>query len=423
MHHTARAKAQTSEYRIAVTVMRYFMIMLISVYLCPGCSSPRTGTIPEVEITPMTGFPDEEPGIAQGVSASYTGIYGGYLYVAGGCNFPETPAAEGGAKRYYKGVYVAKTTNSDKLEWQKAGELPEASAYGVSLSTPKGIVCIGGTGNAGPLKSAYIIRYDAKAGTLHVENLPDMPYPVDNMCGTYNSSTNTIYISGGNAGGCPANKLLTLSLDSSDAGWQEYDPFPGEARLQPVCALFRTTDGAEFCIWGGYAPATATDEACLDAGGYTCIFPQKKWNRIPPPTTRQNREQHLSGATSVQINDSTAIFYGGVNSEIFRTALNREKTIADAIQKGDETRLKNLQAEKKQYMEQPPAWYKFNNKMLLYERQTGKWAEIAQSPYLALAGSSVAATGDTIYCVGGEIKPGIRTPRIIRVVIKPRQAR
>lgn len=398
--------------------MRYFMIMLISVFLTPGCSNRCASTITEAEITTMTGFPDEEPGISQGVSASYTGIHNGYLYVAGGCNFPETPAAEGGTKRYYKGVYIAKTTRSDKLEWQKVGELPEASAYGVSLSTPKGIICIGGTGNAGPLKTAYIIRYDTTADTMHVETLPDMPYPMDNMCGTYNHCANTIYISGGNAGGRPANNFLILNLDSLEAGWQEYEPFPGKARLQPVCAFFKTTDDAEFCIWGGYAPATATDDACLNTGGYTYIFSQKKWTHIPSPATRHNEEQQLSGATAVQTNNSTAIFYGGVNSEIFRNALTREKTIADAIQKDDEVRLKNLLAEKKQYMEQPPSWYKFNNKMLHYERPTKKWTEIAESPYLALAGSSVAATGDTIYCIGGEIKPGIRTPRIIRLVIK-----
>ena len=60
-----------------------------------------------ISVQKMTGFPEGEPGFSLGVSACYAGIYQGELLIAGGCNFPETPAAEGGKKKFYQGIYAA----------------------------------------------------------------------------------------------------------------------------------------------------------------------------------------------------------------------------------------------------------------------------------------------------------------------------
>ena len=41
----------------------------------------------------------------QGVSAPFAGFVDSVLIVAGGCNFPDKPAAEGGKKVYYSQIY------------------------------------------------------------------------------------------------------------------------------------------------------------------------------------------------------------------------------------------------------------------------------------------------------------------------------
>ena len=43
-------------------------------------------------------------GGGEGVSAPFAGIIGNHLVVAGGCNFPDLPAAEGGAKKFYSHI-------------------------------------------------------------------------------------------------------------------------------------------------------------------------------------------------------------------------------------------------------------------------------------------------------------------------------
>ena len=42
----------------------------------------------------------------QGVAAPFAGMSGYELIVAGGCNFPEVPAAEGGEKRFYADIFA-----------------------------------------------------------------------------------------------------------------------------------------------------------------------------------------------------------------------------------------------------------------------------------------------------------------------------
>lgn len=48
----------------------------------------------------MQGFPTEDAGFLKGVSALYAGVIDGNLLIAGGCNFPDTPAADGGKKSF-----------------------------------------------------------------------------------------------------------------------------------------------------------------------------------------------------------------------------------------------------------------------------------------------------------------------------------
>ena len=71
---------------------------------------------PKVEV--FAKSPDGENGYEQGVSAAYAGILNDKLILAGGCNFPDVRAAEGGKKRFYKGVYVADIKLDNIPEWK-----------------------------------------------------------------------------------------------------------------------------------------------------------------------------------------------------------------------------------------------------------------------------------------------------------------
>ena len=65
----------------------------------------------------------------QGVAAPFAGTFGNKLLVAGGCNFPDTPAAEGGQKRFYADIY---SLSADDKSWTRVGQLPRALAASAS---------------------------------------------------------------------------------------------------------------------------------------------------------------------------------------------------------------------------------------------------------------------------------------------------
>ena len=62
-----------------------------------------------------------------GVSAAFAGRVGGKLLLAGGANFPDKPAAEGGKKAYYDLAYVGTTRQCGRnIDWESAGHLPKS---------------------------------------------------------------------------------------------------------------------------------------------------------------------------------------------------------------------------------------------------------------------------------------------------------
>lgn len=61
----------------------------------------------------------------EGVSAPFAGMSKGSLLVAGGCNFPSKPAAEGGEKVFYRDIYELENPASDKSNWKRQDNCPK----------------------------------------------------------------------------------------------------------------------------------------------------------------------------------------------------------------------------------------------------------------------------------------------------------
>ena len=222
--------------------------------------------ITDIHLQKMEGFPQSEKGFKLGVSACYSGILSGNLLMAGGCNFPGVPASDDGKKKFYRGIYAATINTDTVLAWRKVGELPVASAYGVSVSCPDGIICIGGTDGKDALTSVYKISWGrnpkaAKQGKVVLETLPALPYALDNMCGTLIGGQ--LFVAGGNRNGKPSNSFLCLDLDRLKTGWQELPDFPGDARTQAVCAGQFKDGEARIFLWGGFAASTDGKPATL----------------------------------------------------------------------------------------------------------------------------------------------------------------
>ena len=100
-----------------------------------------------------------------GFAGPFVGVHGDALLVAGGANFPDRPPWEGGKKVWQDRVHVMTRGGDSAWEWRTVGQrLPHPLAYGVSVTTPQGIVCAGGCDSDRSYAKAFRIRWHAGSG-------------------------------------------------------------------------------------------------------------------------------------------------------------------------------------------------------------------------------------------------------------------
>jgi sialate O-acetylesterase len=348
---------------------------------------------PKIELVAKS--PDGEKGYEKGVSAAYAGILNDKLILAGGCNFPDVPAAEGGKKRFYKGVYVADIKLDNVPEWKKIGDLPQNSAYGVAVNYNNKIIIAGGQNESSALRSVFTISYGNETGFL-IDSLPSLPVTIDNMAGAVLDGI--LYLAGGKVNGIPSNEVFSLNLTDYSKGWKRLTVFPGNPRVQPVMSA---VNGCLY-IWGGFSPAIGENKPSVSNNGW-CFNPQTGlWKKLPAPREKFCPSSSFTGAAAIALNENEILCVGGVNAGIFMDALKREQKY-----KGAEAARRA-----KIYLSQPAEWYRFNQTAFVFNVNTGKWRVAAKNPLLARAGAAIVKHGDTIFYINGEIKPGIRSAGI-----------
>lgn len=367
-------KAQINTKRLIISTV---LIVLFTAYTMAQNSNP---------IQRLVGFPTEEQGFDKGVSACYCGVINGYLYIAGGCNFPDKPVAEGGKKRFYKAIYAAKlNADSDRLEWKTVGQMPQPAAYGVSVTYENSLIFVGGNNETGGLTTT--IRLRPTATDMQQEALPSLPHALDNMAGAVVG--HILYVVGGNCEGVATQKVWSLDLkNTAKEGWKEEPSIPGIARVQPIAAALA---GDLLGVWGGFAPKTDSKAAQLAMNGASYNAGCGTWTALPVPTDALGEEVFTGGAAATATPQKGVVVVGGVNKDVFLAAINK-------LPEG--------------YLLHEFEWYRFNQRVLCY--RNGNWTQLLQHPSVARAGCALAYWDGWVYVVGGELKPGIRTPEIVR---------
>lgn len=342
-------------------------------------------------VTHLPAIPISEPGAEKGVSAAVVVQTGSVVFVAGGCNFPELPALEGGAKRFYSDI-----TAWDGSKWWKAGRLRQSLAYGVAVPVPGGFVYIGGQNSSG--SQVAVDRYFLSKGALPViESLPSLPRPIDNMAGVISGSR--IFIAGGNEAGQPSNSLYSFDLTKPEKGWILLSTFPGAPRVQPVMTASEVNGKLQLYLFGGFAASGPDRQASVSLDGLRYDVDDNRWTSMLGPRLKNGRPVSLGGSTAVQWNDSLVVYSGGVNHAVFLKALQREG------------RFRGVEANslRKKYLSHDPEWYQFNSSLLVYNIKKDSWTELFSDSRLARAGAVAARLGNQLLVCQGEIKPGIRS--------------
>ncbi len=211
---------------------RWLVIVMVLATAAPvALAGERAAAPPEAGISldwqPLPDLPDP-----LGVAGPFVGVHNDALIVAGGANFPR-PVWEND-KVWHDAIYVLTKTDG-ACAWKRGGTLPRPIAYGAAVSTPDGVVCMGGNDRTGTFKDVFLLRWDADTGKVARTEYPALPRPC--AFGQAAVVGGVIYLAGGQSGnglGSAMANFWTLDLSNRDepAGfrWRQPQAWPGPPR-------------------------------------------------------------------------------------------------------------------------------------------------------------------------------------------------
>lgn len=382
-----------------------FLLLSVSSLLLVACQ-PKTGkqTQPsdsstiemktkllKIEVADSSAN-DVEEGYTAGVSGAFVGMLNGKIIQAGGCNFPVDPLAPDSKKKFYEGIYEIEVTSDSTWTPIRIGTLPEPMAYGQAATVPDGLVLVGGSDASDSFSSVYLLKMTNKGTEL--TELPFLPGKLDNFAIT--SIGAVIYTAGGNFNGQPSKKVF--KLEPASEVWEELPEFPGNPRVQPVLAHGKDETGSEsIYLWGGFAGKGENREASLNSDGLKFNLANKMWTQISSPKNEEGQEISTGGGCTAILDDGKIAVTGGVNKDIFLSA---------------------LQHQPEDYLTHSVGWYRFNPHLLIFNPRTEKWEIALTTENLARAGAGMVVKNNQLIVSGGELKPRIRTANIFTIEMK-----
>ena len=202
---------------------------------------------PPVGLEWSAGFllpPQEDGSAALGVGAPFFGEHNGVALLAGGSNFPDGPLIKGGRKRYRAEIYALPQGSTN---WVRAGQLSLPCAEGMSATTPRGVVCVGGSVEGKSVSRTLLLTWDAARGQVVETALPDFPCGV--RLGAAAARDNRVYVAGGEYAKELPGDVWTLDVDEPQAGWRPLPALPGvKGRMQSVSFCRTATRSGNTCM-------------------------------------------------------------------------------------------------------------------------------------------------------------------------------
>lgn len=347
---------------------------------------------------PLPAGASAQPGLA-GAAA---GVHQQVLLIAGGANFPGGMPWEGGKKQYYGNVY----TLHKNMQWAAApAKLPFAFAYAASVGTPDGLLCIGGEDEHGARSSVFLLQWDAAAKKVRVKNMPPLPEPLTNTSAAIDG--NTVYVAGGENASATTHAFYSLDL-TPGSKWQPLPPLPQAVSHAVTVAQ---SNGSHTCIYvAGGRTKNASGISTLHNTAWQYDPGLREWKKlqnIPSPA--------ISAGSGIASGATYILLFGGDKGDVFTQIESYNARIAQA---GTEDEKQPLRAAKLALLTGHEG---FSKDVLLYNTVTDTWTRIGEIPFATPVTTTAVKWGDDIIIPSGEIKPGVRTPQILRGTIVRKQ--
>lgn len=360
------------------------------------CWSVCAGLPPAVE-----GHPNP------GVAGPFAGVSGDVLLIAGGANFPNGKPWEGRKKAYTDDVYIMKKGPEGSYSCRRAEHfrLPEKIAYGASVTTPAGVLCIGGETASGYSDKVFLLSWNAGEQAGSIRQLPPLPQALANAGAVAIGSR--IYVVGGENEVRALAGIYCLDLDAASLVWESLPPLPIAVSHTVAVTLSGEARPGVYVIGG----RSKTDSGISDLHSTVFRFDVsgRSWSRLAD--IRDGRGViNLSAANAVAF-DGRILVIGGDRGDIFRRIEVYNARIAAA--KSDSVRTRYSREKLRLLLDHPG----FSNAVLEYDVQTTAWREIGTLPGDAPVTTTAVLWEGDVFIPCGEIRPGVRTTAIWKGII------
>jgi cyclically-permuted mutarotase family protein len=361
-----------------------------------------------------------------GVASPFTGVQGDVLLVAGGANFPGRMPWDGGAKVWWDDIWVLEKRSDGAFAWATgpAFKLPRRLGYGVGVGTPAGVVCIGGSDAERCYADVFLLAWDAAARAVRTTPFPSLPEPLANLAGALVGDA--IYVAGGQhamKGAVASAAFWRLDLAKRDRPaefkWEKLPTWPGPPRVLPVAAAQQTDRGPGFFLFSGRVPRPGqptellTDAYAFDPGAGT-------WRALP--AVNGGAGVCVMAGTAAPAGNREILIFGGDRGELFAEleaqdlaieALRRKIAELPAGERAPaEQEIELRLTVKRKIYENHPG---FGREVYAFDVRRETWRVVASSPLAPQVTTTAVRWGDAIVIPSGEIRPGVRTPEIVRV--------
>ena len=407
---------------IEFTMNTYFFKRFKIIILClfvfalalPAMANEKQEEQPKLNWDNLPALPDKF-----GFGGPFAGTHKKALIVVGGANFPDNPpwGPKPNAKKWYNHIFVL--PSKDAKQWIKAEGLPKTLAYGVSISTPEGLILVGGEEDGKAVADVYRLQWNPETQKVNIQTLPSLPKPSSYTSGGI--LNNKIYIVASHRSAA-ANTLdeksfweldlshidengKTITPENSNGAqknpagtWVAKAVWPGKARHKAVVAtqsgggkksyLYMFSGGSPYVNADGSIDLTKFE---YYTDSYRYDPKADSWKQIADlPMVKEKRDlpdKDKYANVKTPVAAGSAIDVGQTHILVFSGSTGRYVTLP---------------------VEDRPF---FPKHVLTYHTITDTWQVVGEMP-TAVVTTAVTKWEKQNVIVSGEVRPGVRTNKV-----------
>ena len=337
-----------------------------------------------------------------GLAGAFAGVSGDALIVAGGANFTR-PVWESQKVWHDEILVMVRGLSQSPAEyhWVTGFTLERPIAYGASVSTPHGVLCIGGNDAERTYDDVFLLLWDPIRQEIEQRRLPSLPEDC-----SYTSATiigEKVYVAGGTKGlalETAQRNFWSIDLsgiNSEELVWQRLPPWPGPSRAFAISvAQHNGTDDCVYVLSGRHSNGTGEIEFLTDVYEFmpsrydpdafdleTGIYAGK----TRPWRQRRDVPRSVMAGSAIAVGQSHLFVLGGDDGSLFHQA----DTLKD---------------------DHPG----FPQEALSYHTITDTWTSAGPLPANHVTTTAVRwgtdSVKDPIIIPSGEVRPRIRSPQV-----------